>query len=71
MNEKESIKVFDAKTEQEKLEVCQTLNSFVTYNGISKGYIVHVFKWLYSVTVDEISKGMEKRRMKKYEVGSS
>lgn len=31
MNEKESIKAFDSKTEQEKLEVCQTLNSFVTY----------------------------------------
>lgn len=56
MDEKESIKAFDSKTEQEKLKVCQILNSFVTYNGITKGYIVHVFKWLYSVTVDEIPK---------------
>lgn len=53
MNEIEAIKNFDSKTEQEKLEVCQTLNSFVTYNSITKGYIIHVFKWLYSVTVNK------------------
>ena len=53
MNEKEAIKNFDEKTDQEKLEVCQTLNSFVTYNSITKGYIIHVFKWLYSVAVEE------------------
>lgn len=55
MNEKEAINAFDRKTNQEKLEICQTLNSFVTYNGISKNYIIHVFKWLYSVSVEEES----------------
>lgn len=54
MNEKESIKLFDQKTDQEKLEICQTLNSFATFNSITKGYIVHVFKWLYAIRIEEV-----------------
>lgn len=37
-----------------KLLTCKYLNGFVTFNGISKEYIVHVFKWLYSRAVDEV-----------------
>lgn len=54
MNEKIAIENFDKMTEQEKLRVCQELNSFVTYNSISKGYVIHVFKWLFSVAVEEV-----------------
>ena len=54
MTEKEMIKEFDKLTQQEKLNICKTLNGFITFNSIPKHYIIHVFKWLYSVSVEEV-----------------
>lgn len=54
MNEKEAIKIFDELNQDEKLKVCKNINDFVTHNGISKGYVIHVFKWLYSVSIEEV-----------------
>lgn len=47
------IEIFDSLNQQGKLNICRDLNSFVTYNGISKDTIIHIFKWLYSVSVEE------------------
>ncbi|MDN5440911.1 MAG: hypothetical protein L0F96_06785 [Lactococcus lactis] len=51
---KQMIAEFNKKTDDKKLLTCKYLNGFVTFNGISKEYIVHVFKWLYSRAVDEV-----------------
>lgn len=48
-----NIELFDSLNQQDRLIVCGNLNSFVTYNGISKDTIIHIFKWLYSVSVEE------------------
>lgn len=48
-----NIELFDSFNQKGKLIVCRDLNSFVTYNGISKDTIIHIFKWLYSESVIE------------------
>lgn len=51
---KQMIAEFNKKTDDEKLLTCKYLNGLVTFNGISKECVVHVFKWLYSRAVDEV-----------------